>query len=226
MDNSISFKGAFWIQQPTKSMKQAIYKKLGNKPQIFNNFAKEGDILYITEKSADKNIAKLLTHSKSKFKYYPELDTESGFSNNHYNQIMNVLNNYKSKIITNIEELEKIFGFQSSKSIRTLKNKDKTLAQTIKALNIDMTDNIIKRENGYSEIYTKDGDLVASISDPGLYGFRYARVEGDEVKRYAVRDGEIQLTYINNPDERIANGSAAFLKNYLKAVNKNKTTHI
>ena len=140
-----------------------------------------------------------------------------------------IIAGYKDKIVTTIAELKDIFKIRRFNINFSTSKKDNTIEKSMKALNLDIKEYDVKRKNGFNEIYNKDKQLVASISEPGQYGFRYARVEpktsGDEVKRYAIRDGEIQFTYLNNPDEKVVNGTTTFLKNYLKAVNANKVSH-
>lgn len=232
MNNSINFKGAFWLHQPTNTVQKAILPTLGKHRQIFNNFTPEGDVLYITRKGADKNVAEFLTHHRTKFKYYPELSTKSGFDDEMPNEAKNILANYKDKIITTVAELKDIFKIRRFNLNIYNNKKENDIERSLKALDIDASEYVIKRRNGFNEVYTKDKELVASISEPGKYGFRYARVEpknpndpNDEVKRYAIKDGKIQFTYTNNPDDKIVNGTTTFLKNYMKAVNANKITH-
>lgn len=240
MDNSINFKGAFWLHQPSAKIKNNILPTLGKHRQIFNNFTPEGDVLYITRKGADKNVAeflmKLIEEQKNKkkkttkFEYYTDLTTKSGFDQEKPKEAIHIIENYKSKVITTIKELKDFFKLGNGIKLAFSTNKkDNTLEKSLRALDLNPIDYVIKRKNGFNEIYTKDKSLVASISEPGQYGFRYARVEpqiaGDEVKRYAIRDGEIQFTYLNNPDETVVNGTTTFLKNYMKAVNANKITH-
>lgn len=239
MDNSINFKGAFWLHQPSARVKNNILPTLGKHRQIFNNFTPEGDVLYITRNGADKNVAEFLTNlietqktkkkATLKFKYYPELSTKSGFDDKMPNEAKKIIANYKDKIVNTAAELNKIFKFKNPFINISASKKENSIEKSLKALDIDASEYVIKRRNGFNEIYTKDKELVASISEPGKYGFRYARVEpktsGDEVKRYAIKDGKIQFTYTNNPDDKIVNGTTTFLKNYMKAVNANKITH-
>ncbi len=229
MDNTINFKGAFLLKQPTAAVKRGILPKIGKHNQIFNDFINKGDMLYITRKGCDKDVAEYLTHHRTKFEYYTDLSTKSGFDIEKPAEAKSILENYKGTIITKIYELKNMFKLKTVNLGFSTKKRDNTLNQAISALKLDMSDKIIKRRNGFNEIYTRDGVLVASISEPGQYGFRYARIEpknpkdpSDEVRRYAVRGGEIQFTYANNPDEDLANGSTAFLKNYLKAVKYNR----
>jgi len=234
MDNSINFKGAFLLTKPTTTVKHDILSKLGKHRQIFNDFTPEGDVLYITRKGADKRVAEFLSHHRTKFKYYPELSTKSGFDDEKPEEAKKILAAYNSKIVTTIAELKDMFKVKPKNELPAYVSKgENTLEKTLKALDIDIDSHIIKRKDGYNEIYTKDKNLVASISEPGKYGFRYARIEpknpkdpNDEVKRYAIRDGKIQFTYVNSPDKNIANGTATFLKNYIKAVKSNRAiTH-
>lgn len=227
MDTSVNFKGVFWLKQPTKAVKRDILPTLGKHRQIFNNFTPEGDVLYVTRKGCDKNVADFLTHHRTKFEYYPALSTKSGFDDEMPKEAMAILSNYKDSIVTTIAELKNMFKLRDVKLGFSTRKKDNTLEHAINVLNIDMSNNIVKHRNGFNEIYTKDGDLVASISEPGIYGFRYARVEPktdrDDVGRYAIRGGE-KFTYVNDPNDTVTNGSVAFLKNYLKAVKFNRKT--
>ena len=228
MDTTINFKGAFLIEQPSKAVKKAIMPKLGSQPKIFENFNNNGDILYVTGKSADKAVAQvLMRYKKTKFKYYPELDTKSGFSTKMHNGAMSILNSYKSKIITNISELKKLFKIQRVSSGFSTKKRDNTLEKSLEALNLNINDCKIKRLDGFNEIYTKDDELLALISEPGQYGWRYARLQpqtpNGEIKRYAIR-GNQKFSYKNDPDENIENGTTMFLKRYYEAVNANRTT--
>jgi hypothetical protein len=234
MDNSINFKGAFLLTKPTKAVKNDILPKLGKHRQIFNDFVQEGDVLYITRKGSDKRVAEFLTHHRTKFKYYPELSTKSGFDDEKPLEAKKILDEYKSAVISTVAGLKELFKVKPQKELPAYVSKgDNTLEKTLKALDIDIEKHIIKRRDGYTEVYTKDKELVASISGPGKYGFRYVRLEpknpkdpNDEVKRYAIRDGKKQFTYVNSPDENVANGTAAFLKNYIKAVKSNRAvTH-
>ncbi len=227
MDNSINFKGAFLLHKPTVAVKKSILPTLGKHKQIFNNFINEGDVLYITRKGADKNIAEFLTHHRTKFKYYPELSTKSGFDGEKPIEAKQILDDYKDKIVTTASELKSIFKFNKFLLSFSTRKKDNTLEKCMETLKLDFQEYDIKKLNGFNEVYTKDRDkkLVATISEPGQYGFRYVRIEpktsGDEVERYAVRDGET-FRYINNPDKNIKHGTTEFLKNFMKAVKANK----
>ena len=226
MDTTVNFKGAFLIQKPSKAVKKAVGSKLGKQPKVFENFTNNGDILYVTEKSADKAIAQvLMRYKKTGFKYYPQLSTKSGFDTKFYNDAMNILSNYKSKIITNLSELKKVLKIHRTSLGFSTKKRDNTLEKSLETLNLNINDCKIKKLDGFNEIYAKDGELIALISEPGQYGWRYARVEpqapNDEIKRYAVR-GNHKFAYINSPDEKIENGTSAFLIKYYESVNMNR----
>lgn len=225
MDNNINFKGVFWFQQPPKVIKKIV----GNEGRIFNNFTNEGDVLYITNRFQDKKIAEYLTaNRKIAFKYYPKLNLKSGLSLQKYEDVRKFLVDYKSKIITNADDLKNIFRLNKHVVKFSTKKRDNTLEKSLKALNMNVNDYKIKRMDGFNEIYTGDGELVALISEPGKYGFRYARVDtiddsGKKItKRYAIRGDKIQFTYINDADENIQNGTTEFLKRYYEAINANR----
>ncbi len=231
MNNNINFKGAFLLHQPKDTIKNKLTHTLSkSKKQVFNNFSPDGDVLYITRRGTDRKVAEILTHSKTKFEYYPGLSTKSGFDDQQPDNARKILASYKDNIITTVAELKAMFKLDRPLFNFSTRKKDNTLEKCMQTLNMDIKDYDVKRLNGFNEIYTKGTDkkLVATISEPGQYGFRYARIEpktsGDEVERYAIRAGE-KFSYINNPDETVKNGTTTFLKNYMRAVNANRITH-
>ena len=69
MDNSINFKGAFLVKQPTQILKNNILPALGRKKQIIENVSENGDVLYVIRNSHDRDVAKVLYNTKNaKFK--------------------------------------------------------------------------------------------------------------------------------------------------------------
>lgn len=209
MDNSINFKGAFWLKQPTNKI-NSIMTNIKDK-KVINNILQEGDVLYITSKDADKKVADFLENNKTKFKYFKIDLTEKPV-----NEIKKFLIETQTNVITTVSELKDYLN--------------NTLEKCMKTLDLNAKDYDIKYLDGWSEIYTKDREkkLVAIISDPGQNGFRYARLEPkntkDNVKRYAIKSGE-KFSYINNPDEPTENATSDFLKNFFKSVKANKVIH-
>ena len=221
MDNSINFKGAILLKQPIKNnLDKKILKELGTHRQIFENFTPEGDILYITRKGRDKSIADFLTHHKTKYEFYPNLSTKSGFDNELYNEAREILANSDTKPLTTKNQLINYFKLKVYKPAFSTKRKDNPIEQSMKALGFNSKDQIINKKNGYYEIVDKNGLLLARISGPGQYGISFAFVEpknADESPlRYAVRGGEIIFQYTSE------SGRAQFLKNYNRAVKANK----
>ena len=232
MDNSINFQGAFWLKKPSNSIQRRIKANLGYDYQIIKNLSSNGDILYITEKDADRKVAKVLANNRVKnFKYYPDINTKSGFSvNMPSEEAVKVLSNYKDGIVSSISKLKNIFKLGSI-SYKTIGRKKNTLEKCMQTLDLNTNDYNIVKQDGFSEIYTKDADkkLVAIISEPGQYGFRYAKIvpqqKGEEVKMYAVLPGE-KFTYINTPNSKIEDATTDFLKNYIKSKKANQAvTH-
>lgn len=219
MENNINFKGAIILKQPTKNnIEKKMLKVIGSHNQILNNFTPEGDILYITRKGADKNVAELLSHHRTKYEFYTDLSTKSGFDREKPDENKNILASTKEKVLTTKDELINFFKLKEFKPPFSKKRKDNPIENSLKALGFD--NQKVKQRNGYSEVINSDGKLLARISGPGQYGISFAFVEPKNMDesplRYALRGGEIIFQYTSE------SGRAQFLKNYNNAVKANK----
>ena len=229
MDNSVSFKGAFLLKQPTPKLQKEILSVLGCHRQIFNNFTPEGDVLYVTRKGCDKNVAEFLTRHKTGFEYYSTLSTKSGFDVDFPDEAKNILSSCGTKPITKRGQLVEFFKLRQYIPAFSTKHKNNTVELSLKALGFNSENSIISKKNGYSDIKGKNGQLLARISEPGQYGisFAFVFVEPKEQKivyesplRYAVRGGEKIFQYTSE------SGRAQFLKNFNKAVKANKHANV
>lgn len=221
MDNSINFKGAIILRQPLKNnIEHKMLNVIGEHHQIFENFTPEGDILYITRKGCDKNIADFLTHHRTKYEFYTDLSTKSGFDEQLPEEAKEIITNSNSKKLTKKDELIDFFKLKEFKPLFSKKRKDNPIEYSLKALGFNTKNQTVKQRNGYSEVINSDGKLLARISGPGQYGISFAFVEPKNVDesplRYAIRGGEIIFQYTSE------SGRAQFLKNYNKAVKANK----
>ena len=232
MDNSVNFKGAIILKQPTPRIQRMIKSSLGTHHQILKNFTPEGDVLYIVRRGKDKSVAEFLTHHRTKFEFYIDLSTKSGFDDEKLDEARQILAGYKSKIISTVDELKDFFRL-GSKNIAlpfSKKHKANPLEASVKALDIDINNVVINQKNGYSDIADKNGKLLARISAPGQYGisfaFKYLEPKNKDfvdpnenlTQRFALRGGEKIFQYTNE------SGRAQFLKNYNRAVKANRKT--
>lgn len=224
MDNNINFKGAFWLKQPTKTVKRDILPVLGKHRQIFNNFTQEGDILYITRKGCDKNVAEFITHHRTEFEYYPTLSTKSGFDDEKPKEALEIISKCGTKPITKRGQLAEYFKLKPFDYAVNTKRKNNTITQSLKALGLDSKETVVKEKNGYFVIKDAKGNLLAKISGPGQYGISFAYVEpknfDESPLRYAIRNGEIIFQYTSE------SGRKQFLINYNKAVKANKNAPV
>ena len=220
MDNTINFKGAIILKQPTPKIQNKIAKVLGAHKQIIQNFTPEGDVLYITRKGCDRNVADFLTHHRTKYEFYTDLSTKSGFDEELINEAREIIQKSTSRVLTKKDELIKFFKLNEIRPLFSKKRKDNPIEYSLKALGYSTKDQTVKKRNGYSEVMSSDGKLLARISGPGQYGISFAFVEpknADESPlRYALRGGEIIFQYTSE------SGRAQFLKNYNMAVKANK----
>jgi len=227
MNNSINFKGAFLLKQPKTAIKKAILNEsiAGKHKQVFENFTPEGDMLLVTRKGKDNDVADFLTHHRTKYEVYTDLSTKSGFDNVLYDKAKEILKSTNSKILTTRNELIDFFKLKNFKSPYSKKRKDNPIENSLKALGFSDKDQVLTSKNGYFEVNDKEGNLLARISGPGQYGISFAFVKRkdpitnkliNELDRYALRGGEIIFKYTNE------SGRAQFLKNYNRAVKTNK----
>lgn len=222
MDNNISFHGAIVLKQPKPRIKRMIKPFLGSHYQTFKNFTQEGDVLYIVRKGRDKDVADFLSHHRTKFEYYTDLSTKSGFDYEKPEEAREILNNYKSKIITSVNELKEHFKLNKLKFVLPFSRKRKAnpVESSVKALEFDLGKCRIVKRNGYSDVFKKGSkNLLARVSGPGQYGisFAFKYIDKNTTLRYAIRGGEKIFSFTNE------SGRAQFLKNYNKAVKANRT---
>lgn len=219
MDNSINFKGAVIVRKPTLIVKKSIVKTIGKNRHI-DNFLRDGDILYITRKSQDKDIADILAHHRAKFEYYPNLSIKSSSNEEIYNEAGESIVKSQEKPLTKRSELINYFKLNKFSQAFSTKKTDNPIEYSLRALGYNTENQVVRRRNGYSEVRNKDGQLLARISGPGQYGISFAYVEpkntDESPLRYALRGGSIIFQYTSE------SGRAQFLKNYNNAVKANK----
>ena len=220
MDTSINFKGAIVLNKPTPRISRMIRTVVGAHHQKFDNFLNEGDVLYIVRNGKDKEVAEFLSHHRTPFTFYTGLSTKSGFDNTNPSGAKQILDDCKSKIITAAGELKEHFGLNKRVQNLPILKRNAAPETSLRALGYRAKDTVIKKRNGYSEIYDNNGKLLAKVSGPGQYGISFAFVEPKNADgsplRYALRGSEIIFEYTSE------SGRMQFLKNYNEAVKVNK----
>ena len=214
MDNSISFKGAFLIKQPTYAFREAIKPVLGKKKQIIENINKNGDVLYVVRDTADRDVANFLLETpNAKFSYFADLSTKSGFDTEKPADALQKLKEYKGLIISTKNRLlakirRPVNVFKSN--IRVVQERNLKAMQKITSL--DFSDKAFKKnvdvQTGVCTIKTYKRDYrngknrehtLLTITPPGKYGICYAQYipvsEEQVTRRVALKNGEKIFEY-------------------------------
>ena len=245
MDNSINFKGAFLIKQPTNALiKNELLPILGKRKQIINNINDKNDVLYVVKNRFDKGIADVLVKTEgAEFKYYPKLNLKSGFDDQQPEAARNILKTYTKKIIDTIDELGKYFIPKPKKPFDIIKIQANNLKTIEEKTLMDITGSRyrtnIDHQSGVCSVYTlikKTSDssktvrhTLITITPPGKYGISYARViptynesNKDVMRRYAIKNGEIIFEYTEPGSKTFLKHEVDAKKHYLDLMNKYK----
>lgn len=232
MDNNINFRGTFLVKKPTPKLKEAIFPALGRRKIVFNNFAEKGDMLYVIKNYYDKGVADVLIKSKNAvFKYYPTLNTKSGFDTYEPDKAKKILRNAARTVVTTKQKLMSIFRPQINhhKEITRLQDKNLSSVASIAGINLDnefliknidtdtgaCTLNVTATKDIFGNVKKQKHTLIR-ISAPGKYGICYARIVPisieEPIRRIAIKNGKKIFEYS-------AVGSNTFIKNSREADN-------
>lgn len=222
MDNRInnyqSFKGAFLIKAIPDKIKPQLTELFPKHRQIFDNFQNNGDVFLVVKNSKDLLAANFIKENKFQFKYYPELNTKSGFDSEKPQAVSDIINSTKPKVITSIKEM---FEFLKpiNKSLKTVQSDN--ISQILTSVGLDAEDVKIKGFKGYKLVTDKEGKVVARISPSGKFGMKFVFIEPKNAEasplRYAVdNNGNIVAQYSS------FKGIKQFRDNFNAAVEYNK----
>lgn len=219
-NGSINFNGAFLIKSFSPQAQMELLKLIPKKKILFDNFQKEGNVLFVTKPSKDILAADFIKGNHLKFKYYPALSTKSGFVENHPDEAAKILKSNKDNVITTLKDMFKYLT-PKPKAKKAPKDRRDILEHVFKALELDQSDVIIKKTNGYTLLTDKTGRPMARISPQGRFGTNFVLVEGknsdESSKRYAIDEaGNIIAKYSS------FKGFKQFRKNFAAAVHFNK----
>lgn len=251
MDNSINFKGAFLIKQPTPALKDKLAPALKNmKKQILQNVKKEGDVLLVVRNNFDKELGDIILETKNvKFKYYPNLNTKSGFDPKKPEEALQLLRSASKKAIDTKEKLEQFFRTILKKPVDIVKLQANNLETVQKETYIDLTENCyrtnIDYKSGICSVYTMVKDpktgkssrhTLINITPPDKYGISYARytpvseyrnsrrvAEDKSMRRLAIKNGEVIFEYNQPASESFIKNEAEAKKHYVELMEKYKT---
>ena len=223
MDNSINFKGAFYIKRPTVELTNNLHKVLSNENgkykrgiQIIKNMSNTGDVLYVVRDSFDKNISNVLLNTKNaKFRFYPGVNTKFGFDDQQPVEAKNILQKAAKKIIDKKYELENYFKPKIKKPVDIVKIQARNLKIIQDKTFIDVSGSEYKtnidHQTGVCSVYTmienpktKKKDLrhkLVSITPPDKFGISYARINpirssnNDGMRRLAIQSNDVIFEY-------------------------------
>ena len=240
MDNSINFKGSFLIKQATPEVIKTISPILGRKDKnkIIQNVMNQGDILFVSNKSHDKEIAEaVLSIPNIIFKYFPNITPKSGFVNFDPKEAREILKqNSKTAISTKGGLLSTIRKPLAVKKHYIKVAQEKNLKCAQKAFFFDLNDKeYIKNidvQNGVCTVYKLIKDsithklkkhLLLEITPPGQYGICYATYTPVEIqyntRRIAIKNGEKIFEY-DGPSETFNKNAALAKHHYLEQMIK------
>ncbi len=215
MDNNINFTGTFLIKRPSIEVKQALSEVLGSRKIIYEKFKGGRDVLYVVRDSADKNVANVIQKNHLSFKYYPDLNTGSGFDVNHPDKAAEIIKNAGKNFTTKIEKvLSRLEALQPKKKV-----KDNPIDRVLGALSFEAEEFESRYKGGYTSLFDQKGHLRIRISPTSKNGFNFVTVfpkyNDEKVLRYAIdSNGQIAWTYGPN--------SQQFQKSFTEAVEYNK----
>ena len=218
MDNTINFKGAFLIKKTSPEVKRNLINSFEKKGKfVYDNFKNTNDLFLVVRDEKDKFVADFINkHNITNFKYFPSLNTSSGFHYNKPEEADKIIKEKKPKYIKTINTLIKYF---KNLGVDLNESDKKYINETLKAVNIKPKEHRIENNAGYYIVKDKNNTTVARISPKNKYGINFIHVipkcTDHSPIRYSVKDG-IKLAKFEKPDE-----VKAFLDSFDKAVKYN-----
>ena len=217
MDNSINFKGIFVVNRPNVVLRQAI-KTAGklNTEQIFPEFSGKNTILYTVQDCFDKNVSNILIGTPNvKFRYYPTLNSKSGFDPKNKSEALNMLAKAKNTAISTKDKLIHVFKKKSRdvlySNIRRIQERNLKLMEqeTLIDLNNKNYRKNIDVQTGICRIFVDVPDrgfgkikrhTLIEITPPNKSGICFAKYtpvsEEQESRRIAInKNGEKMFEY-------------------------------
>ena len=189
MDNNISFKGAFWIGKVPSNMKKELLNPdtLG-KHLIYNGVVFKKDTLLVTRDSFNYQVAKKLMNNNVYFRFYPNLNTRSGFKNNNIQSARDILESAEN-VLASTFDLKKYFA------------KDAYIEKTLKALGLNPAEYKTKDTGrGYRIILNKDKKIIGKFTIPDEQGNNYACLLPEKTYSSTVDDKTAPQRYLLNAD--------------------------
>ena len=204
----------------------------------------DGDVLYVLRNVMDKDFADAIINTKNvKFRYYPGVDTKSGFDSEKPIEAKSILRKASKKIISTKQKLEQFFIPKPKKHVDIVKVQANNLKTIENVTFIDTAGSNyrtnIDHENGICSVYTmitnpknknkKIRHSVITITPPDKFGISYARIipannetkKGD-MMRLAIKNGEVIFEYNQPGSEIFIKNEAAAKQHYLDLMTKYK----
>lgn len=188
MDNKISFNGTFLInyKRTIPGIKEGFEKSIGNKKiQIFQNFQDDkNSVLYILKDSRDFNAAHFIDKNELKFKYYPNINTKSGFDNEKPEEVIEYIDKNKPTLIEKLSELKDFIALNRTKNrARVRKSRLRSILNTF---NVEIYKKPTRNSMGIADI--TDGKTRALISPENKSGTTFVRITKNKRNEYYAVD--------------------------------------
>jgi len=107
--NNTAFTGTFIIKKPTEQQRNDLLEIAAKHKLVYQNFDGQNNDIYVIKDSRDKDVADYIVKENLKFKYYPELNTNSGFLPFNTSSAINVLQKNQTPVIDLKNDLIKYF---------------------------------------------------------------------------------------------------------------------
>ncbi len=173
MDNKISFQGAFLLSKPgVRAQKELSAILTDSKKIVFDNFKKNGDILYILTGKEDAKVAKYVHDNELDFTYMPDLKHHSQLFPNRID-----IKNY-IKIRTK-KGLQRLFPSVFDDKTKKLSKNDKSYIDVIlKKFGFDKENYSVRSKHGVKIVVdNRRNRTVAKFSPKSRAGLNYVYIK-------------------------------------------------
>ena len=208
-----AFTGTFRFKPNEIKAKLEIPNLFTQGKQIGNDILEKGDLVVIIRDNYDKRIGSYIKEKGvTGVEYYPTINTKSGFDFERPEEIIAVLKDKSTRLITNFEEMFEVISKQKRAPKPAIKgpstspkplNSEKEFARITKALRLNIENPDIKIKGQHMRVYDKDKRRTLDvIAHSGTY-YAYLRYDGGYMESIMCTlngKGEI-IKKIDKPEE-------------------------
>ena len=206
-----SFTGAFRFKPSEIKAKLEVPNLFTQGRQIGTDILEKGDQVIIVRDSYDKRIGNYIKENGVKeVEYYPTINTRLGFDFERPEEIITLLKDKSTRMITNFEEMFEVISKQK-RGKKTIKGQnipkalsvEKEFERVTKALRLNIQNPEITIKGQHMRIYDKDRrrtlDIVAHSGTYYTY-LRYDNMSAESIMRTINGKGET-IKNFEKPDE-------------------------